>query len=436
MDYRIFPPQDLLQARAEMPLSKSESNRALMISALTPGSTLPARVAECDDTRAMTRAIATLGAAEINVGAAGTAMRFITALAAVTPGTDVVIDGSERMRQRPIKPLVDALRACGASVEYMGTEGFPPLRVAGGEIQGGEVTVDASISSQFISALMMAAPCMKRGLHIIFDGDPVSLPYINLTADMMTRAGARLELDRDGVTIEPTGYRPTDWNIGGDWSAASYWYELESLTSGFITLDGLDAESAQPDRQVARIFSDLAVVTEWEGEDGGIDLMASPELSPRMTIDLSGTPDLAQTVIVTCAMAGVPFHITGLDTLRIKETDRIQALHTELLKAGIVTDISMPGCMGWDGSRCPIPELPEFDTYNDHRMAMSLAPVAVYIPGIVIKDADVVSKSYPEYWEQMRRAGFLVADASMPREEMQKLIDAHTAYDGTDDYDS
>lgn len=427
MDYRIFPPQQLLQTRTSLPLSKSESNRALIISALTPGGNLPAVVAECDDTAAMLSVLNSLDSRAVNVGAAGTAMRFLTALAAVTSGIDMVIDGSERMRQRPIGPLVDALRQCGASIEYTGTEGFPPLHVTGRALEGGEVTVDASVSSQFISALMMVAPCMANGLRINMAGEAVSESYLRLTAAMMERAGVIAEFERGTIDIPSAKYTPVNWTIGADWSAASYWYEIEALTSGFVTLDGLDADSRQPDRKVADIFSNLGVLTEWEGEEGGIDLMASPELSPRMVMDLSDNPDLAQTVIVTCAMLGVPFLISGLETLSIKETDRIKALYTELLKIGIVTDISVAGRMEWDGSRRPIAELPEFDTYADHRMAMSLAPVSIYIPGIVVRDAGVVAKSYPGYWDALRNAGFLVADASLPVEEMQRLIDEHIA---------
>ena len=427
MDYRIFPPQQLLQTRTSLPLSKSESNRALIISALTPGGNMPAVVAECDDTAAMLSVLNSLDSREVNVGAAGTAMRFLTALAAVTSGIDMVIDGSERMRQRPIGPLVDALRQCGASIEYAGTEGFPPLHVTGRALEGGEVTVDASVSSQFISALMMVAPCMANGLRINMAGEAVSESYLRLTAAMMERAGVTAEFERGTIDIPSAKYTPVNWTIGADWSAASYWYEIEALTSGFVTLDGLDADSRQPDRKVADIFSNLGVLTEWEGEEGGIDLMASPELSPRMVMDLSDNPDLAQTVIVTCAMLGVPFLISGLETLSIKETDRIKALYTELLKIGIVTDISVAGRMDWDGSRRPIAELPEFDTYADHRMAMSLAPVSIYIPGIVVRDAGVVAKSYPGYWDVLRNAGFLVADASLPVEEMQRLIDEHIA---------
>lgn len=427
MDYRIFPPQQLLQTRTSLPLSKSESNRALIISALTPGGNMPAVVAECDDTAAMLSVLNSLDSRGVNVGAAGTAMRFLTALAAVTPGVDMVIDGSERMRQRPIGPLVDALRQCGALIEYAGTEGFPPLHVTGRVLEGGEVTVDASVSSQFISALMMVAPCMANGLRINMAGEAVSESYLRLTAAMMERAGVTAEFERGTIDIPSAKYTPVNWTIGADWSAASYWYEIEALTSGFVTLDGLDADSRQPDRKVADIFSNLGVLTEWEGEEGGIDLMASPELSPRMIIDLSDNPDLAQTVIVTCVMLGVPFLISGLETLSIKETDRIKALYTELLKIGIVTDISVAGRMEWDGSRRPIAELPEFDTYADHRMAMSLAPVSIYIPGIVVRDAGVVAKSYPGYWDALRNAGFLVVDASLPVEEMQRLIDEHIA---------
>lgn len=418
-----------------MPLSKSESNRALIISALTPGAKLPADVAACADTEVMKACLAGMESGAVNVGAAGTTMRFLTAYAAATPGMDVVIDGNERMRERPIGPLVDALLACGADVEYVGPYGFPPLRVRGRKLKGGEVTVDASVSSQFISALMMVAPLMDEGLRMQLTGDIASSSYIRLTARMMMEAGVEVEIERDSVTVSHGAYAPVDWRIGGDWSSASYWYELEALSSGFVTLEGLDADSAQPDRRVAEIFSLLSVDTQWEGEEGGIDLLASPELSPRLTVDMTDTPDLAQTVIVTCVMAGIPFNITGLETLRIKETDRVAALETELLKLGVVADTTVAGAMAWDGVRRPIAEVPVFDTYSDHRMALSLAPVSLYLPGIVIRDVEVVEKSYPEFWEQLREAGFLVADASLPPEEMQRLYEEHMAAQDFDDED-
>lgn len=423
MNYRIFPPDDLLQTRIDLPLSKSESNRALAIAAFTPDASLPERMADCADTRAMTAAL-TSQSDNINIGAAGTAMRFLTAYFACCCGRTVTLDGSERMRNRPIGPLVDALRSCGASIEYAGKEGFPPLRIEGRSLKGGTVSIDATISSQYISALMMAAPTMTDGLTLSLVGEVASATYIALTADMMRRAGIDVEISASEIIIHPGKYAPVDWHIGADWSAASYWYEIEALTSGFVTLNGLDAASCQPDRAVADIFSNLGVQTCFEGEDGGIDLLASPDLSPRLSIDLSNNPDLAQTIVVSCVMIGIPFHISGLSSLRIKETDRIDALMKELLKTGVIIEEETPGTLVWDGTRRPLTSLPEFDTYDDHRMALAFAPVALYIPGIVIRNPEVVSKSYPSYWDDLKTAGFLIVDADLPEDELRQLLES------------
>ncbi len=429
MNYRIFPPLDLPEATIALPLSKSVSNRALIINAFTPGATPLTEVAHCSDTQAMTTALAS-ETDDINVGGAGTAMRFLTAYFASQPGRTVTLDGDERMRQRPIAPLVTALRLCGAKIDYMGAEGFPPLRIHGTTLSGGSLNIDASISSQFISALLMAAPLMSDGLHLTLDGDISSAPYIDLTLHLMRMAGVDAERERNEITVAHGQYSPASLPAEADWSAASYWYEIEALTSGFISLRGLDQESRQPDRAVSRIYESLGVVTDTEGEEPGcIDLMASPDLSPRLIIDLSDTPDLTQTIAVTCAMAGIPFRLTGLASLKIKETDRLAALQTELLKVGVSVNITGDHTMEWDGRRLPIASLPEFDTYGDHRMALALAPVAIYIPGIVIRDAEVVGKSYPEYWKHLSEAGFKIIDGDIPLEQLRAAGDTEDEED-------
>lgn len=402
-------------ATVAMPPSKSETNRALIIGALTPNAPGLEGGADCADSRAVIDALSNPEATEINIGAAGTAMRFLTAYYAVQIGREVTLDGSERMRQRPIGVLVDALRSLGANIEYAGQEGFPPLLIKGKQLAGGRVCVDATISSQYVSALMMIAPTMEQGLVIELDGDVASAPYINLTARMMRHAGADVEVNPTQIAIAPKPYAPVAFEIGGDWSAASYWYEIEAISSGFITLCGLDTEGAQGDSAVAEIFRDLGVVTsdpeEYpEGCARAIELCGSPDPSPRLVRDFSDTPDLVQAVVVTAVMIGIPFRLSGVDTLRIKETDRIEALKAEMLKLGVALRDSEPGILEWDGRRMPIAELPEFDTYDDHRMAMALAPVSLYLPGIVVRNAEVVGKSYPEFWQHLTDAGFAIEE--------------------------
>lgn len=426
MNYRIFPPDELLEADITLPLSKSLSNRVLIINALTEGAPDTVEVAACDDTDVTVRALSS-DADCINIGAAGTAMRFLTAYFAATPGRTVTLDGSDRMRHRPIRELVDALRCCGAKIEYAGEEGFPPLRITGHKLVGGSITVNSSISSQYISALLMVAPTMQNGLEITLEGEVMSKPYINMTLGLMRQHGVEGEFVDKVITIPHGRYVPCSDKVEADWSAASYWYEIEALTSGWVTLHGLSNDSFQGDAKVASIYENLGVNTDYEGgeeETDGIALVASPDLSPRLVMDLSDTPDLAQTIVVTCAMIGVPFCLSGLASLKIKETDRLEALKTELLKVGIMVEIENNNTLVWDGARRPITSMPEFDTYDDHRMAMAFAPVSIYLPGIVVRNVEVVSKSYPEYWSDLVKAGFRLVDADAPMAEGTDAADS------------
>lgn len=261
---------------------------------------------------------------------------------------------------------------------------------------------------------------MQRGLRLTLVGEPASEPYMAMTLDMMRRWGA--SVDRQGAVIEvaPGAYRtPDGFEVEADWSAASYWYEIEALTSGWLTLRGLDrpADSLQGDSRCAGLFTGLGVETEPEGENGGIDLVASPDVAPRFVADMADTPDIVQTVAVSCAMLGVPFRLTGVASLRIKETDRIEALRRELLKVGVIMQTEGDDCIFWESARRPVTEIPVFDTYDDHRMAMAFAPVAIYIPGAVVRDAGVVAKSYPGFWDDLRAAGFTVEEFSEETDE-------------------
>ena len=415
MNYRVIPPDGYLEGRMKLPLSKSMSNRALIINRLTPGAGPLTELADCDDTRLLREALADDSLTEVNVGAAGTAMRFLTAYFASQPGRTVRIDGSERMRQRPIGPLVDALNRLGGEVEYLGVYGFPPLKITGKRLKGGSLNVDSTVSSQYISALLMVAPTMEEGLTLELEGETVSLSYIKMTLAMMESAGVESDYFRYTITVKPgQQYSSPTLPIEPDWSAASYGYEIQSLASGEMVLEGLEPESVQGDSRVAEIFSNLGVETEFTVD--GASLTASPESSPRLQLDLSDNPDLVPAIVVTCALLGIPFRLSGLETLRIKETDRLRALRDEVLKLGIVLTIEGDGVLVWEGARRPITELPVFDTYDDHRMAMALAPVALFLPGIVVRDADVVTKSFPEYWNQLEAMGFRLLDPAVAPE--------------------
>ncbi len=404
-----------VRAEVKLPASKSLSNRALLIRALTPECPMPENLSDCDDTRVMLRALSDMPDV-IDIGAAGTAMRFLTAYLCVTPG-EHTLTGTERMRHRPIAVLVDALRAIGAQVEYQGEAGFPPLRITGSAaLEGGELKVRGDISSQYISALLLVAPTLKKGLHLTLTDRIASRPYIDMTITMMCEFGAEVEWESDNtIVVHPTGYRPTAYKIENDWSAASYWYEIVALTNdpgAWVELPGLRLDSTQGDNVVRHIFERLGVSTEactCSSGEPGIRLRKSAQVECYLQCDMSSCPDLAQTVVVTCAILGVPFSLTGLESLRIKETDRIQALKNELEKFGYSLDDSKEGTLEFDGTQKNDIEAVEpigIQTYDDHRMAMAFAPICCRRKMVRIMDPEVVSKSYPSFWDDIQQAGF------------------------------
>ena len=400
MDYKIFAP-DKIEMEVDLPASKSISNRMLILNALCGGELH--NIARCDDTDAMRRALATDTTASgtvvtVNIGAAGTAMRFLTAYYATLEGSTVILDGTERMRHRPIALLVDALRRCGADIEYAGEEGFPPLRITGRKLSASHIEIAGNVSSQYISALLMVAPLMGCR-EVTLTGEIISLPYITMTLTLMRLMGVDCTMSGATISIPADAhYVPCNFTVENDWSAASYWLELQSLLpESRITLKGLHAESAQGDSAVAGIFSRM----------GG---------TAPIILDLKETPDLAQTIVVTACLLGCHFHITGLRTLRIKETDRIDALCTQLRRLGYVITAGDDFSLSWNGERCaPEPE-PHISTFDDHRMAMAFAPAAVLFPGIVIDDVEVVSKSYPDFWRHLEAAGFTLTPCERRKE--------------------
>lgn len=413
MDYRIFPPEDLFEVEINLPLSKSLAVRTIMLDFLAGHvENSEALAPVCADTRTLYDILSArlpVDGSVTDVGAAGTAMRFMCALAAATPQTHTLLTGTERMKQRPIGPLVDALRALGADIEYRGAEGFPPLEIKGKTLRGGEVDVDASVSSQFISALMMVAPLMEQPLKINLKGEVKSMPYVHMTAQMINRYGAQAEVEPFAVTVSGKRYEAVCHDDEPDWSAAAFWYEIVAISAAWVTLKGLREKSLQGDGVAAALFGRLGVNTEFTEE--GAELSANPELFNRLEADLSGTPDLAPALAVCAAMVGVPFRLSGLGALHDKECDRMQAIIDELAKAGVLCETEAYGTvLSWDGRRVPLRELPVFDSHDDHRMAMALAPTAVFMPGIVIKGVEAVDKSYPSFWSDLQKAGFSFVD--------------------------
>ena len=402
-------PSNIPDTPISLPASKSICNRVLTIVALSDGVGDVYNVSDCDDTNAIINAITMhqKGEKYINIGAAGTAMRFMTAMLALRTKATVTIDGSARMRKRPIKELVDVLCQLGAKIEYAGeSDSCPPLLIHQAPMRGGSVSINGSISSQYISALMMIAPGLSDGLTINITGGLVSRPYVEMTAAIMRDFGAQVLCTDNQITIKQGDYQSRTYSVENDWSAASYWYEIQSLIPDVnLRLASLHKNSTQGDSKVAEIFKLFGVETEYTSD--GVLLTYNPKsVAERIDIDLQNQPDLAQTIVVTACLKGIPFRISGLSTLRIKETDRISALSSQLAKLGYTVRETEDATLESDSVRRSCDKAPAIETFDDHRMAMAFAPASIVVPGITIEDAEVVSKSYPKYWEHLKLIGF------------------------------
>ncbi|MGL5981352.1 MAG: 3-phosphoshikimate 1-carboxyvinyltransferase [Phocaeicola sp.] len=417
-----------IHATVQLPASKSISNRALIINALGKGTYALQNLSDCDDTKVMIRALQAVAGETIDIMAAGTAMRFLTAYLAVTPGNRI-ITGTERMQNRPIRILVDALRELGASIDYVGKEGFPPLHITGGGCMKETICLPGDVSSQYISALLMIAPVLPGGLKIELQGTIISRPYIDLTLQLMRDFGAKVEWISDNeLCVSPKPYQSVPYFVESDWSAASYWYQIVALAAkdSTVVLPILFEKSYQGDSYVAHLFRSLGVETTYctQEKDNFKDsrfallldestlhnhcviLTKGTSLVERFDFDFVNQPDLAQTFVVTCALMGIPFRFSGLQSLKIKETDRMEALIVEMRKMGYLLTESEESVLSWDGERCEAEEEIIIDTYEDHRMAMAFAPASLVLPHIVINEPHVVSKSYPSYWTDLVKAGF------------------------------
>lgn len=406
MQYKIEAPKTI-DTIVNLPASKSISNRALILKALSKEIHGIDNLSNCDDTNVMVEAFEG-NSNLIDVKAAGTSMRFLTAYLSRTLG-DWIITGTERMKERPINVLVDALVSLGARIEYLGKLGYPPLKIKGTALDGGEIYLSGEVSSQFISALLMIAPTMTKGLIIHMEGNIISVPYIRLTLGMMAQFGVKAVWEGNTIKIFPEEYKGIPYTVESDWSAASYWYEILALAeSGKVKLKGLFSDSMQGDSKVAELFLDLGVKTEFI--EDGVLLTKTNRITGKMFHDFVNEPDLAQTFAITCCMMNIPFMFTGLQTLKIKETDRIEALKKELKKLGFILKDSMNSILEWDGERC-IPETaPVIKTYEDHRMAMAFAPAALRFNNLRIDKPTVVTKSYPFFWEDLKEAGFTIEE--------------------------
>jgi len=395
----------MARCHVQLPASKSLSNRLLMIRAIAGCTTMPQGMAQCDDTSAM---IAALGcdSTYINVGGAGTAMRFLTAYFAALPGREVVLDGDERMRQRPIAPLVDVLHNMGASIDYAGTQGFPPLRIAGRKLSGGIQSIDGSVSSQFVSALLMIAP-VCGGLTLKVEGGAVSRPYIDMTLQLMARCGVDARWHGTTIVVPARSYNPAQLSIEGDWSAAAFWFSMQALLpQSAIKLLGLERMSLQGDSAIVELMKPLGVETCFGNDMVSLGHNGLP-LPARYERDMSATPDLVPALAVTLCLLRVPFTLTGLQSLRVKESDRIEALRQELAKLGYSTEAE-GSSLSYAGSYVETTQLVALDSHADHRMAMALSLAATRHGTITIKAPQVVAKSYPQWWTHLTAAGFKI----------------------------
>ena len=390
-----------IHADIDLPLSKSISNRALMISALSGGLVRPGNLSDADDTVLLQNLFQQIAKGEdrkLNSGNAGTVFRFLTAYLAGTEG-QWTIGGTERMKKRPIGPLIHALKQMGADITYLEDMGFPPIEISGVEFNGGKVLINPGISSQFGSALMMIAPMMKDGLEIILTQPPASLSYLNMTASIMRKAGVDIEIDIPFIRIPGNGYKECTLPSEPDWSSAAFWYELMALADrGQILLKGLKKESMQGDSMLASHFLMLGVGTEYV--EGGALLFKSGKVEPYINLDLKACPDMAPAMIVTTAALGLNGSFYGLNTLAIKESDRLEAISVELGKAGIKTNLG-DDSISFQAQEINIEQ--PFDTYSDHRLAMTFAPLAILGKAVTIHDPEVVSKSYPGFWKELAK---------------------------------
>lgn len=394
----------MLSSSIQITGSKSESNRLLLLQALYPQITVE-NVSDSDDSSVMTKALNSNDNV-IDIHHAGTAMRFLTAYFAVTPGKEVVLTGSARMKERPIGILVDALKSLGAKIEYVENEGYPPLKITGTDIVCDKVTLKANISSQYITALLLVAAKLKNGLEISLDGEITSLPYLQMTLNLLNQVGISAVLENNVIRVKPLEQvNPITLTVESDWSSASYFYSLVALAQKGteVSLSSYVQKSLQGDSALAEIYKELGVETTFS--ENTITLKNTGEAQKQLSLNLVNTPDIAQTIAVTCFGLGIGCYLTGLHTLKIKETDRLEALKTELTKLGAVVAVTNDSLTL--ESSIHINSDVAINTYNDHRMAMAFAPLALKT-SIIINDAGVVSKSYPSFWDDMQQVGIAV----------------------------
>lgn len=401
-------PSKKIQANIALTGSKSESNRALILQALSHGLVSVKNLSEAADTQTLNGILNTKKHTQIpqvfDVGPAGTAMRFLTALLATQPG-EYTLTGSQRMKERPIGILVDALQKLGADINYLEQDGFPPLLIKGPfEQKENHIRIQGDTSSQYISALLLIAPSLPKGLCLEIEGELTSKPYIEMTLAMLAQSGIQHSWEGNQICIEKQEFKPSTLIVEPDWSAASYWYALAALAQeAILCLPYLQAYSLQGDSKITELMANFGITSQFK--NGELLLTKESKIPERKIFDLKDCPDLAQTLIVCCAALGHEATFTGLETLKIKETDRVKALQTELAKIGVRL-IEKNLSYKLDCTHRVLPKKIQIATYEDHRMAMAFAPLALLIDEVEILDPKVVAKSYPHFWDDLKTAGF------------------------------
>ncbi|MBZ9728351.1 3-phosphoshikimate 1-carboxyvinyltransferase [Salegentibacter sp. JZCK2] len=409
MNLKISNTKKHLAGNIKITGSKSESNRLLILQALYPDLKI-SNLSNSDDTHYLQKALQS-DEELVDIHHAGTAMRFLTAYFSAQEGREVVLTGSKRMTERPVKLLVDALTQMGADISYEQNDGYPPIRIKGKKLIANHVSLQANISSQYISALMLIAPALPNGLEINLKGQITSTPYIKMTLEILQRAGIKGNFEGNTIKIEAIPeVESQTLAVESDWSSASYYYSLAAISeTADLKLSTYRKTSLQGDSCLAEIYKQFGVSTKFEGDH--IILEKRPGSKPKhIEENLQNSPDIAQTIAVTCLALNVPCHLTGLHTLKIKETDRLEALKTEIEKFGSKVKVTQNS----------LKLLPQKDfaenvsvgTYNDHRMAMAFAPLGLKIP-FEIEDAEVVSKSYPGFWEDFEKLSFEIEKTSI-----------------------
>ena len=406
-------PSKAIQGTVQLTGSKSESNRALIIRALSQGEVKVENLSAAADTVIMNKALALADTARekgetitVDIGPAGTAMRFLTSYLSLVPG-NFVLTGTERMQQRPIGILVDALKTLGAQIQYEKEDGFPPLKITGRMTQEKQsVRIKGNVSSQYLSSLLLIAASLKQGLILEIEGELTSRPYVTMTLDMLQEAGISHTWTDNTIEIASQEFKSTTIYVEPDWSAASYWYAMVALSEkGEIVLPGLKAHSLQGDIAIVDIMTHFGVASSFQ--EDGLHIVKVNKGSDKVLFDFKACPDLAQTIVALAAAIGRDISITGVETLKIKETDRLAALKNEIEKFG-ATIVADGETYHVKTKEAYAPKQVTFDTYEDHRMAMAFAPLALIFDEVTINDPVVVEKSYPDFWEHLQQQGFTI----------------------------